>query len=137
MASSVGEKFARVAPEFFVPDVDASVAYYVAAFGFTLIRAEPHGTGAHVFAILVRGEVEFMFMDERFYVGADHALDDRRGSGADIRVLVDDVDAVYAKACEAGATIAHEIADRDYGLRDFIARDPDGYRVRWAMRIDG
>ena len=46
------------------------------------------------------------------------------------RVVI--VDALYRRAREGGVAIANEIADRDYGLRDFIIEDPDGFRLRFA-----
>src|SRR3972149_4833285 len=54
------------------------------------------------------------------------------GGSIDIRIVVDDVDALYRLAREGGVAIAGEIADRDYGLRDFIIEDPDGFRLRFA-----
>jgi uncharacterized glyoxalase superfamily protein PhnB len=39
---------------------------------------------------------------------------------------VDDVDALYERAKDAGADIALELSDTDYGSRDFTVRDPEG-----------
>jgi uncharacterized glyoxalase superfamily protein PhnB len=47
------------------------------------------------------------------------------GTGASY-VVARDVDALYARAREAGAELLQAPADRDYGSRDFIARDPEG-----------
>ena len=49
------------------------------------------------------------------------------GGGKSVYVAVDDADAVYAKATKAGAEILEELTDRDYGSREFICRDPEGY----------
>jgi uncharacterized glyoxalase superfamily protein PhnB len=38
----------------------------------------------------------------------------------------DGVEAFYERAREAGAEIALELSDTDYGSRDFTARDPEG-----------
>jgi uncharacterized glyoxalase superfamily protein PhnB len=43
-----------------------------------------------------------------------------------IYCAVDDVDALYERVREAGADIALEITDTDYGSRDFTVRDPEG-----------
>lgn len=40
---------------------------------------------------------------------------------------VEDIDAAYAGAKAAGATIVREPADTDYGSREFAFRDPDGH----------
>ena len=42
-------------------------------------------------------------------------------------LIVDDADAVYARAKVAGATIVMEIKDEDYGGRGFSCRDLEGH----------
>ena len=34
-----------------------------------------------------------------------------------------------------GLSVVWPIGDRDYGLRDFVIADPDGYGVRFASRL--
>ncbi|HEX2128607.1 MAG TPA: VOC family protein [Solirubrobacterales bacterium] len=41
-------------------------------------------------------------------------------------IALDDVDALYERVREAGAEIALELTDTDYGSRDFTVRDPEG-----------
>lgn len=120
-----------IAPEFFVPDVDAAVAFYQEWFGYQLLRKE--GDPA-TFAIGHINGATIMFMRDRWYAGPRAELD-ARGAGVDIRVMVPDVDALYARVQEAGLQVIHEIADREYGLRDFTCRDPDGFRLRFASQL--
>ena len=42
-------------------------------------------------------------------------------------VIVPDADAVYERAKAAGATIAYDIRDEDYGGRGFSCLDPEGH----------
>lgn len=42
-------------------------------------------------------------------------------------IVVADIDALYERAKAAGADIAMEIKDQDYGSRDFSCRDPEGH----------
>lgn len=51
---------------------------------------------------------------------------------ANIRIMVPNVDDYWKLAKEMGAKIVIPIADRYYGLRDFIISDPDGFGVRFA-----
>ena len=51
---------------------------------------------------------------------------------ANVRVMVPDVDQLWALANELGATVVIPIDDRYYGLRDFTIADPDGFGVRFA-----
>ena len=48
------------------------------------------------------------------------------GGGKSVYLAVDDVDAAAERARTAGAEILEEPADRDYGSREFICRDPEG-----------
>jgi uncharacterized glyoxalase superfamily protein PhnB len=45
--------------------------------------------------------------------------------------MLSDVDAMWHRARQHGVETANEIADRPYGLRDFLIVDPDGFRVRF------
>ncbi len=55
---------------------------------------------------------------------------------ANVRVMVPDVDAQWRLANEIGARIIVPIADRYYGLRDFMIADPDGFGVRFASTLE-
>jgi uncharacterized glyoxalase superfamily protein PhnB len=43
-----------------------------------------------------------------------------------VYLIVDDADAALRHAREAGAELLGDIADQDYGSRDFTVRDPEG-----------
>ena len=49
--------------------------------------------------------------------------------------MVPNVDKYWKLANEIGAQIMVPIADRYYGLRDFIIADPDGFGVRFASML--
>ena len=51
---------------------------------------------------------------------------------ANIRIMVPNVDHYWKRAKEIGAKVVIPIADRYYGLRDFIISDPDGFGIRFA-----
>jgi catechol 2,3-dioxygenase-like lactoylglutathione lyase family enzyme len=50
---------------------------------------------------------------------------------ANIRIMVPNVDHYWNLVKEMGAQIVIPIADRYYGLRDFIISDPDGFGIRF------
>ena len=49
-----------------------------------------------------------------------------RGKGGGIYVVIEDPDEHYARARAAGADITRELADTDYGSRDYGAKDSEG-----------
>jgi uncharacterized glyoxalase superfamily protein PhnB len=53
--------------------------------------------------------------------------DEAGGNTQSIYLVVADADAAYAKAKQAGARIATEIRDEDYGGRGFSCFDPEGH----------
>jgi uncharacterized glyoxalase superfamily protein PhnB len=44
-------------------------------------------------------------------------------------IQVDDVDASYQAAQDAGAEIVHELTEEPWGVRRFFVRDPDGHVI--------
>ena len=125
---------APVAPEFFVSDVGAAIQFYTDKLGFRLVRLEPEGTPGptSVFAVVDLGEAQILLANESLYAG-EHLRE--RGAGVDIRIMVPDVDAIYQRCHENSVAIVHDIADRYYGLRDFIIADPNGFRLRFAAPL--
>jgi uncharacterized glyoxalase superfamily protein PhnB len=53
-----------------------------------------------------------------------------------IMVYVDDVDAHYARARDAGAAIEDEPADEGHGERRYAARDPQGHTWYFGQKLD-
>ena len=53
-------------------------------------------------------------------------LDVTAGVHPDVTIEVDDVDAVHARAVEAGAEIVHPLTDEPWDVRRFFVRDPNG-----------
>lgn len=127
--SADSTELAPVAPEFFVPDVAETVRFYTEVLGFQSHRVESD------FAIVGIGQAILMFADQRMYGAMGGAATGERGLFIDIRVMVHDVDTYYRRCLDAGLDIMHSIADRPYGLRDFIVRDLNGLRLRFASPL--
>ena len=54
---------------------------------------------------------------------------------ANVRVMVPNVDDLWALASRLGVRVVLPIADRYYGLRDFTVADPDGFGIRFATLL--
>jgi catechol 2,3-dioxygenase-like lactoylglutathione lyase family enzyme len=121
------EELVPVAPEFFVRDVASSVAFYQ-RLGFVVLRQELD------FAVMALGKAHVLIASEQLALEKDRVAEGR-GAAVHIRIMVDDVDAMRKTVEEVGANVVHEIADRYYGLRDFIIEDPDGFSVRFAAPL--
>jgi uncharacterized glyoxalase superfamily protein PhnB len=98
--------------------------------------AEEYGRSLPTFSVNLQG-VEFMLHSDHTY--DRHPLYERlrgtepRGTGAELRVMGIDPDAVQGRAEAAGATIIQRAADFPHGWRDVMVADPDGYI--WAVGV--
>jgi hypothetical protein len=84
------------------------------------------------------GFVELGWDESRLYLEQIPAQPDPpKTLVANIRILVPDIDRFWSKCGEMNLTVVKEIADRDYGLRDFTVVSPDGIGLRFASRLPG
>lgn len=115
---SIEERSAQLAIELRVSNLTASVRFYE-TLGFTLARHAP-GFAA------VRWDDRYLLLSARPGASAGP-------TPPNLRLIVADVEVVYVQAREQSWTVTQPLADRGYGLRDFVVADPDGYEVRFAQ----
>ncbi|WP_417515340.1 VOC family protein [Minwuia sp.] len=105
----------------------AMIDWLEKAFGFARHYVVDDGKGGVAHAQIAFGSAMMML--------GDHHDDDfsksvgapgENAGGQSIYLAVDDIDALYARAREAGAVIERELEDTDYGSREFGCRDPEG-----------
>jgi PhnB protein len=121
-----------ITPYLLYKDVAAAIDWLSQAFGFEerLRYADENGKVTH--AELVLGDGEIFLGDP----GPDFRNPNDLGSFSDLtHVYVDDVDAHFARAREAGATIHAEPEDQPYGDRRYDAEDPEGHRWSFAQLL--
>ncbi len=120
--------------ELCVSDFEQSIQWFEQVLGFRVIARD-----ADEYAELARGETTIQLAtDSAPYWASErpHLLPPgQRGSGVEIVLLVDNVEAVYRQAQQAGAEIARPIANYPWHMRQFWVRHPDGYLIRPAQRI--
>ena len=120
--------------ELCVSDFEQSIAWFEHALGFRVVARE-----ANEYAELSRGETSLQLATDSAPCLASERPrllpPGQRGSGVEIVLLVDDVDAVYRQAMQAQAEIVRELADYPWHMRQFWVRHPDGYLIRPAQKI--
>jgi len=130
-ADEYGRAMPRFSLNLLVRDVQRSLPFYRDVLGATVRYADED------FAALVIVGMEFMLHADHTY--DHHPLYERlrgpgpRGTGAELRVMGIDPDAVEARARAAGETIIQPAADFPHGWRDVIVADRDGYH--WAVGV--
>jgi uncharacterized glyoxalase superfamily protein PhnB len=113
-------------PMIHVPDVRATAAWYE-RIGFTCVETFDDGGDEASFAILAAGETRLMLNQ-----GGVPSTAERRE--VDLYVDVDDVDGLFATIRDRVEVIA-EPAETDYGMREFIVRDPNGFWVTFGQSV--
>ncbi|MEJ3657179.1 VOC family protein [Actinomycetes bacterium KLBMP 9759] len=122
-------EFPGITPQLTVPDTDAAVRFYRAAFGADelLRNAGPDGRVFHCELLLFGGRL--LLHDDFSERGeTPQALG---GSPVVLHLYTDDVDAAFATAVAAGATADMEPSDAFWGDRYAMVTDPFGHR--WSL----
>jgi uncharacterized glyoxalase superfamily protein PhnB len=115
---------ATVTPVLIVPDVRAAVAWLERAFGFEERVRIGEGHRAQLRA----------GTDGAVVVAEAHGVQVAPVPGAVthvIKVRVGDVDAAFARACDAGARVIEPPRTWEYGERSCMLEDPAGHR--WEL----
>jgi PhnB protein len=125
---AVPEGTHTLTPHITVKNADKAIEFYQKALGaqVILIMRGPNGRVMH--AGLRIGDSMLMLNDEAPEFGA-HAPD--RVVGFTIHAYVENVDDVFKRALDAGATQAMPLADQFWGDRYGQVIDPFGFR--WAL----
>ena len=120
----------QLVTEIVVRDMKRSAAFY-RGLGFELLR-----DGGDFVELGWEGHRLFLAALSAFHDTGDVELRARPEFPlANIRVMVPNVDDYWRLANEIGAPVIVPIADRYYGLRDFVIADPDGFGVRFASPL--
>jgi len=130
-AGEYGRAMPRFTVNLLVRDLEKSLPFYRDVLGATVRYFDAD------FAALNLAGLDFMLHSDHTY---DHhplyeRLKDRslRGTGAELRLLGIDPDAVQRSAEAAGSTILQPAMDFPHGWRDVMLEDPDGYI--WAVGV--
>lgn len=110
-----------------VPDVAATARWYE-AIGFTL-DAVHEDCGETLWAQLAFGGSTLM-------LNAGGTASDAARREVDLYVHVDDVEAAFA-AVSPRAELVEPLHDTEYGMREFIVRDPNRFWLTFGQPVPG
>jgi uncharacterized glyoxalase superfamily protein PhnB len=116
-----------IIPTVAVADIVASIRFYTDVFGFAPEMTLPGEDGILVHGSVSRGDTYLMF--SRLNPNDPHDTG-HLGQGVVLYATIgddEDIDAYFARAQSAGATVVQEPADQFWGHRDWGIEDPDGY----------
>jgi PhnB protein len=133
----IPDGYHSVTPYISVKGGVAALELYQRAFGAAVVfkMEAPGGRIAH--AEIRIGDCHIMLADESDM--ADAVLKSPRslgGASAGLHVYVADVDAQFARAFDAGATIKRAVANQFYGDRSGTLEDPFGHIWTLATHVE-
>ena len=135
MAKPIPDGYPRVTPYLIVDGGSAAIDFYTSVLGAKerMRMGGPDGRVGH--AELEIGDSLIMLADEFPDMGA---LSPKSvgGTPVTIHLYVEDVDATFAQALEAGATSTRDVEDKFYGDRGGEFLDPFGHRWSLATHVE-
>jgi catechol 2,3-dioxygenase-like lactoylglutathione lyase family enzyme len=116
---------------FYVTDTERTVAFYQ-NLGFELMEKEP-GRG-----VVKLGDFWLHFHnkgDEKKPEFRAEAMTEPKGAGLYIYIDVKDIDGFYQSLVKKGIKPSSEPRDWPWGNREFVLRDPDGYKLTFYEQL--
>ncbi len=135
MIPPVPEDFHTITPQLTVNGVAEAIAWYARALGANELLRNLAPDGQKIM------HAELLLGDSRFFV-VDEFPDSMKspatlgGTPVTLHLYVANVDALFERAVDAGATVLMPVADQFWGDRYGILSDPFGHRWSIASRIE-
>ncbi|MEO8384335.1 MAG: VOC family protein [Betaproteobacteria bacterium] len=125
-----------VTPHLVCAGAAEAIEFYKKAFGAEDVMRVPGPNGKLIHAQIRIGDSAIMLVDEMPEWGAigPKML---KGTPVTIHLFVEDVDAYFKRAVDAGATVKMPLADMFWGDRYGVLEDPFGHLWSVAMHVQG
>jgi PhnB protein len=135
MTKAIPEEYGAVTPIFVFKDARKAIAFYQRAFGAEerFVMPGPEGKGVMHAEIRI-GDSVLMLGEENPYCPSKSA-ESLGDSPVAFYLYVEDVDAAFRTALEAGAEVQMAVQDMFWGDRIGSVRDPFGYTWTLATHI--
>jgi uncharacterized glyoxalase superfamily protein PhnB len=132
MVQNPPEGYPRISPYLLYKDGAGAIEFLTRAFGFRerMRMPDEQGNVSHAELELDDGVVMLGQPGADFKTPRDLGRDTSL-----VHVYVDDVDAHFAHAKEAGAEITRDPADQSYGDRNYAAKDPEGHDWFFSQHV--
>jgi PhnB protein len=126
MAKPIPEGYHSVTPYLIINGAADAIEFYQKAFGATELFRFPMPDGKIGHAEIKIGDSPIMLADEFAEMGyqGPQALG---GSPVSLMIYLEDVDTVFNRAVEAGASVKEPVQDKFYGDRTGTLTDPFGH----------
>ena len=131
----IPDGYPQVTPYLFVDGAQAAIDFYASVFGATERMRMPGPDGKIGHAELQLGDSLLMVADEFPDMGG-RSPRTVGGSPVIVSVYVEDVDTVFERAVQAGATVVRPVETQFYGDRAGQFEDPFGHQWSVATHVE-
>ena len=132
----IPEGFHRITPHLVVRNAAAAMDFYKRAFGAEAAETRMGPDGKSVMhAEMKIGDSHIFLNDEYPEYGSVSPLG-LNGSAVTLHLYVDDADAAFKQAVDAGAEVVFPLADQFWGDRYGIVKDPSGHKWSIGCRVE-
>jgi PhnB protein len=135
MTSPIPEGYPRVTPYLIVDGANAAIDFYCSVLGASERMRMPGPDGRIGHAELQLGDSVVMLADENVQMDARGPAT-IGGTPVSLLVYVEDSDAVFERAVQAGAKSLRPVEDRFYGDRSGQFEDPFGHRWDVSTHVE-
>jgi PhnB protein len=133
----IPEGYHTLTPTLTLNDAAAAIEFYKRAFGAEEISRMVAPDGKKIWhAELKIGDSRLMLGDEFPEMGGGLSPKTLGGRTGSLFLYVEDVDAVFQRAVDAGATVTMPVADQFWGDRYGQIRDPFGHDWAFGTHIE-
>ena len=129
-AKAIPEGMHSVTPHLICANASEALVFYQKAFGAIELMRVPTPEGKLMHGSIRIGDSVVMLTDEFPQMGA-LGPKARNGTSVTIHLFVEDVDAAFARAVRAGATVKMPVQDMFWGDRYGLIEDPFGHS--WSL----
>lgn len=128
--SQMAQNRSTVIPTLRYRNAPAMIDWLAKVFGFErhAVHEGPAGTIAHAELALNGGMIMLGSMkDDEYGRGFKSPAELGGAETRSVYIVVNDADAAYKRATDAGATVVRPLQDTPYGSREFTIKDPEGH----------
>ena len=117
----------------YVKDIESSIMFYT-LLGFELVDNLGSVAEMQLSGMRLQFVAQNTAQDQDASFQRD-AYGEPKGTGVYLNMAVEKIDAWYAQLKQAGIQPSTEPRDWPWGQREFVARDPDGYKIVFYEKV--
>jgi PhnB protein len=132
---SIPDGYRTVTPYMYIRGAAQAIDFYKRAFGADELFRMPGPDGTLMHAEIKIGDSIVMLADENPSMGIQ-SPQSLNGTSSSFLLYLEDVDAAFQRAIDAGATVMRPLENQFYGDRSGMVTDPFGHHWSLATHVE-